>query len=225
MFPKAKRRISTRVDYLIAMALLTTMGPTARADTPAPPGVLLLHNGQVIEGRIYKDGDEYHVKLNDGEIRLQATEVDLYCHDLEDGYQRKRAIARADNVMDHLRLARWCQRQGLFGHAAAELADAMDIDPQHPAIPALQRQLKLAMEKPQEPQQAAATASSGPTGEQLDSMIRGMSPGSVEAYAQFVQPILMNHCANCHNQPTSKLQLMRVTAGQPPARRLTQSAT
>ena len=43
---------------------------------------------------------------------------------LEEGYQRKRAAMAMDNVQDHLELAQWCQRHGLYRFAADELAAA-----------------------------------------------------------------------------------------------------
>ncbi|MGA2034193.1 MAG: hypothetical protein ABSG68_18265 [Thermoguttaceae bacterium] len=210
------------VVCLVAL-LLTTSG--AGAETPAAPGLLLLHSGQVIEGRISREGNEYRVEMPDSEVRLRSCEVEFCCRDLEEGYRRKRSLIQPGSLLEHLRLAQWCQRQGLYGYAASELSDAAEIDPRHPGIALIERQLKLAMEKPAEPEKPAAKIAACPTAAELDRMVRGMPPGTVEAFAQMVQPILMNHCmtSGCHSlQSTMKFQLLRVSAGSPPGRRLTQ---
>jgi hypothetical protein len=186
-------------------------------------GVVLLRNGQIIEGRITRAGDLYYVVLPEGEIRLKAAEVELCCRNLEEGYQRKRASITADTVEEHLRLAQWCQRHELLRAAAAELADARRIDPQHPMIDILQHRLQMAMEPPPKP--AAPSAAPGVSFEMLDQMVRGLPPGTVEEFTQSVQPILMNHCATggCHgSQAESKMQLLRIPTGRPATRRLTQ---
>jgi hypothetical protein len=186
-------------------------------------GVVLLRNGQAIEGRITRAGDLYYVVLPEGEIRLKATEVELCCRNLEEGYLRKRAAIAADTAEEHLRLAQWCQRHGLLRAAAAELADARRIDPQHPMIDILQHRLEMAKEPPPKP--AAPATVTGPSFETLDQMVRGLPPGTVEEFTQTIQPILINHCATagCHGpQCESKLHLLRIPDGRPATRRQTQ---
>ena len=53
-----------------------------------------------------------------------------------------------------------------------------------------------------------------------------MPPGTVEQFTQTIQPLLMNHCAasGCHSSfGTGKFSLLKVPAGRPPARHLTQA--
>jgi hypothetical protein len=192
--------------------------------TPMPEqGVVLLRNGQAIEGRITRAGDLYYVVLPEGEIRLKAAEVELCCRNLEEGYLRKRAAITADTVEEHLRLAQWCQRQGLLKSAAAELADARRIDPRHPMIGILEHRLQMALEPPPKP--AAPSTAPGVSFETLDQMVRGLPSGTVEEFTQAIQPILMNHCATggCHGpQGESKMHLLRIPNGRPATHRLTQ---
>jgi hypothetical protein len=215
---------------LAAITVFLTMSAGTAAQpldlpAPPPPGVILLRNGQVIEGRVEPAGDHYQVFLRDGELRLKAADVEFVCHDLEEGYQRKRATVQPGNVQEHLQLAQWCQRYGLLGCAANEISAAMDIDPAHPMIAVLQRRLKTAMEKPEDSPRRAEQRSKVPSPEELDKMVRGMPPGTVESFAQVIQPILMNHCmtGGCHGQQSENhLQLLRAPLGHPASRRVTQ---
>jgi hypothetical protein len=195
-------------------------GPAA-----APQGILVLYSGQVIEGRIERLGDIYQVSQPDEQLRIRASEVQFACRDLEEGYQRKLAAIAPQDISAHLELAQWCQRHGLLGRAAAELSAARAIDPNHPMLPLLQRRLKMAVETAAEPPPPARPVVLGPSNEQLDRMVRGMPPGSVEAFVQSTQPILMNHCmtSGCHSGSTEhRLQWIRAPLGETPNRRITQ---
>jgi hypothetical protein len=187
-------------------------------------GVVILRNGQVIEGRISRDDGLYIVDLPDGQIRLKAADVDLACRNLEDGYQQKRTAIQAGNVHDHLELAQWCLKHDLLGPAAAELADATAVDPNNPMIDALQHRLKMAVE-PQKLTDGTGSATIGPSNEDLDRMIRGLPHGAVETFTQLVQPVLMNHCTSsgCHGpQSESSLRLFRTSGNKMASRRITQ---
>jgi len=196
--------------------------------SPATPheGVLVLHGGQVLQGRIARADDVYRVVLPRGEIRIRASEVAYQCETIEEAYGRRRATIHVGNADEHIELARWCQRNGLWSAAARELADAMASDPTNPAIPYLERQLSAAM-APAAPRPIASQAatSKGPTNDELDRMIRQMPAGSVEAFTSSVQPLLVNSCTSggCHGpQSSGRLRLLRGRSGHPPSRRVTQ---
>ena len=208
----------TRITVVLLNILLPALlacgaepvAPGASGDRP----ILVLKNGQILEGRISQSQDGYVVDLGDGQIRVKSAEVDLICNNLEEGYQHKRAAIQVGNVHHHLELAQWCLRHDLLGPAATELADAVAADPTNPMIGALQHRLKLAMEPPAEP---AAKAVAGPTNEDLDRLLRALPPGTVETFTQSVQPVLMNHCATggCHGpQSSTSLRLYSRDLGQ-----------
>jgi len=211
-------------------AILALFPASATAAEPSHlrpvPSVLLLQNGQVIEGNISRAGDTYFVGLPNGEIRIKAGSVELWCRSLEEGYQRKRAAIQRGNVHDHLDLAQWCIHHGLDSHAKGELDDAIAADPTHPMIGLLQRRLQAAVRPPKDPAELAEPAADPPVSpEDLDRLIRGMPDGSVEAFTQSIQPLLMNNCtaAGCHGPDTpNEFRLLRFPPGEPPSRRLTQ---
>jgi hypothetical protein len=210
-------------------------------------GVLLLRNGEVLEGKISRVGELYYVALpsaghqerpdhpldgqkaalpnawSGGEIRVKAADVELACRSLEEGYRRKRAATKPGDADAHVRLAQWCLRHGLLGHAGLELADALEADPTHPMIGLLERRLKLAVEPP--PSAPARSVDQTPSLEELDHLVRRLPPGSVETFTQTIQPLLTNYCAagGCHGpRSEGKFQLLRMPPGRPPLRRLTQ---
>ena len=188
-------------------------------------GVLVLRNGQVLQGKITHVGDLYYVVLPDGEIRIKTATVEFACGSIEEAYRRKRSGIRVGNAEDHIQMAQWCQQQGLLGAAAAELAEAMAADPGNRMIPYLERRLKMAMEPAKHLVASAKPADRGPTADDLDRLTRSMPPGTVETFTTTVQPLLMNHCATaeCHGlQSTAEFRLMRVHPGSPTSRRLTQ---
>jgi hypothetical protein len=212
-----------------AAVFLTVLAPVvlcgAEPTAPAPPDqqILILRNGQTIEGRISQKDGAYVIDLSDGQIRLKPADVDLVCSSLQEGYQRKRAAMATSDAHDHLELAQWCLRHGLLGPAATELADAKTAEPNNPMISALEHRLKMALEPPS----AATTSKSipGPSNDELDRMIRGLPRGAIESFTQSVQPVLMNHCATagCHGpQSETGLRLFRIPTGKSASRRITQ---
>ncbi len=199
-----------------------------RADEPlagsSNQGMLVLRNGEVLEGHITLADDVYVVDLPDGQIRVRQKDVEVVCRDLEDGYRRKRASIQVGNVHHHLELAQWCLHHNLLGPAAVELADATVADPQNQMIAVLQRRLKMALE-PSAPSAPKSTGAAGPSNDELDRMVRGLPPKAVEMFTQSVQPVLLNDCtgSGCHGpQSDGGMRLARIPAGRPATRRITQ---
>ncbi len=188
--------------------------------------MLVLRNGQTLRGRILQAGDIYYVVFPDGEIRLKASEVDFACRDIEEAFRIKQAAVQADNAEDHLRLAYWCLRQKLYGHASRKLADAMDVDPTHPAIAVLRRHLLAEMQEPVARETSEPTPSKSPylPDAELTRFARELPADAVEKFTDTIQPLLVNSCstAGCHG-PASKSEyhLLRPASGGVASRRLT----
>jgi hypothetical protein len=192
---------------------------------PTSDSVLLLRNGEMIQGRVTRCGDRLEIQVPGGEIYVKAAEVLHQCRDVEEVYQRKTALIRRDDAMDHLELAQWCIKAGLLEKASRELAEATALHPQHPLIEVLQRRLKVASAPLPQAETGTKSKSAGPTPQELDRMVRGMPPKTVETFAQSIQPMLVNNCsaAACHGQSVSNgFRLLRVPADSPPSRLLTQ---
>jgi hypothetical protein len=210
--------------FAAAFSQARAQAPSTAA--PPAPSMIVLHNGEVIAGKITKMDDVYLVDLPYGRIRVKQSDVDLVCSNLDEGYRLKRNTIQIGNVHDHLELAQWCLRHNLMGQASVELADAASVDPKNPMVAALQHRLKMAMEPPAPAgEKAPATLPSGPSSAELDRMLRGMPRGAVESFTQSVQPVLLNQCATsgCHGpQAEAGLRLYRVSGGAATSRRSTQ---
>jgi hypothetical protein len=189
-------------------------------------GVLLLRNGNVIEGEVTRAGDYYIVTLGeDGEVRLSAADVETLCVDLEDAYRYRQATLAGAGAAGNLDLAEWCLRNGLKAQAGEQLVAAMRNDPANPRIATVERKLKLAQEVPKATTVRRPDTSATVSAEQLDKTIRALPPGTMERFSAVVQPILLNRCAagGCHGATAkTEFRLLRPPAGQVPSKRFTQ---
>jgi len=212
----------------LAVACLAAALPSVATGQQVPDqgaeGVVLLRNGQILTGRISMAPDGYVVRLPGGEIRLKAMEVEQAAESLVQIYERMRGGVMADDALGHLRLANWCLKQGLSEQAAAEVDAASRLDGNSPMISAFQRRLQTMQTQPAS-HSAHGQALPNVNSEDLDRVVRNLPPGTVEAFTQRVQPLLVNSCltSGCHSSgDDAKFQLLRVPSGRPASRRLTQ---
>ncbi len=203
--------------------VLKAEGPAS--DPSAPPQLLVLRNGQILEGQVSRTNAEYLIEMPNGHMTIGAAEVELVCSSLEEGFQRKKAAIQPGNFHDRLQLAQWSLRHELWQHAGDELAEAAAIQPDHPMVAILQARLKMALEPPAAKPEDADKPASHPTNDELNRMVRNLPPGTVESFAQSVQPVLMHRCATagCHGpQADNPLRLSRVSGNVAAGRRTTQ---
>ncbi len=233
-----------RIAFIFSvLVLLASPAPADAADNSAAaelPDILVLRNGELLEGRITRQDDRYVVSLTDGEIRLSVHEVDFLCHSLQEAYDVQSRRITGQRIEDRLHLASWCLRHNLTGPAAQELAAAMAIDPNDVRVAVLDRRLQEMLHPTQESESAEAEPSSAgspdaspetssspklPAGvDDLERMARNLPRGAMESYSTTILPLLLNHCATagCHSVGTqSKFVLLRPSPGSPTARRLT----
>ncbi|HEX5103014.1 MAG TPA: hypothetical protein VFV87_04345 [Pirellulaceae bacterium] len=189
-------------------------------------GLLVLRNGQVLEGNVTRAGDYYIVTLGGtSEIRLPAADVEAVCGSLDEAYEFKLRHLSGSGARPHLELAEWCLRQQLHARCAEQLVSAMRLEPQNPTLKLLERRLEFAALPPKTDQPKTAAASEFVGTEQVEKTIRALPGGSVEKFAAVVQPILLNRCGanQCHG-PNSKAEfrLLRPAPGQLASRRFTE---
>ena len=220
---------ATRWLFSIVMAVGGVFSADAAEPLQVAPqdGVLLLRNQNVLKGKISRVADHYLVAVSGGEIRVRAREVELFCRDLDEGYRRKRATLEQGRIEDHLGLAAWCLRQGLFGYAAKELIDARAADPTHPKIALFERRLHLAararpLEKIGRPSPKATRPL--PSADDLQRVVERLPPGTVEIFTDTIQPLLLNSCstAACHGPRSSNHLRFGRSGGRTMSRRFTQ---
>ncbi len=214
---------------MLCIALASFLGPGLLADPAGAddspfgpqPGVLLLRNGEVIEGAIVLAGDRYDVTVPSGQMHIRRSEVQFVGRSMLECYARRKNLVSIDKVQDHMELADWCLRHRLYDQAALALADAVATDASHPRIALLERRLKLELEQ-QAPGEAASKEdeAAGPSSRDLDRMVQGLPAGTVEAFTSTIQPMLLNHCstAGCHG-PQGDLDFCGCYALRPARRR------
>lgn len=198
---------------------------TAAPAPQAEQGVVMLHNGETLQGRITRQGDRFFIGMERGEISLRASDIDCCCRSPAEAYAILLGRVHSDWPEDYLKLADWCQRNGLVAESFAAIAEAKRLAPGHPMIGLIERRLHMAQNPMVAPQLAGRTAAGEVSGGDLDRLIRGMPPGTVETFTDVVQPLLMNNCtaAGCHGpSSTNQFSLLRAPTGRAATRRLTQ---
>lgn len=224
--PRAMRLHTSAAALFALLSLTNSRLPAAEPLRLAPTkGVVLLRNGEVLSGTIARTGDYYQVSKTGSEIRLKAADVDRVADSLAELYEEKRRRVAPDKLQDRLDLAEWCISQRLLEQAHAELAAAADIDPHHPRIVLIQRRITLVEQRPHEHTAPPVVVDRGPSKQELDRLVRGLPPHTVETFTSTIQPMLVNNCttSGCHGPASSgKLRLMRLSLAGPPNRRLTQ---
>ncbi|HZZ71504.1 MAG TPA: hypothetical protein VFE24_04575 [Pirellulales bacterium] len=203
--------------------------PRVQAAPPAPADaqVLVLKSGQVLAGKIERSGDRYLVVLPDGELRVRVADVESICRNEDEVYFNKRAHIVSDRAEEHLDLVEWCLRQGLLGHAADELSEAMRLDPNHPRIAVTQRHLEQVRgaTQPEPPVKKEKGPDPAAQNEELDRLVRSLPPGAMEAFTTTIQPVLLNSCttSGCHGaRGNSSFQMQRLPLEHNVNPRLTQ---
>ncbi len=224
-------RLVWLVQGLVAATLLFSTcvalaQPGTGVTAPQPEqGVVLLHNGETLQGRITRQGDRYFVGMERGEISLRASDIDCCCRSPAEAYAVLLGRVHGDWPEDYLKLADWCQRNGLVAESAAAIAEAKRLAPSHPMIGLIERRLIMAQNPVVAPPPSVSAAAGEVSGSDLDRLIRGMPPGTVETFTDVVQPLLMNNCttAGCHGpSSTNQFSLLRAPTGRAASRRLTQ---
>ena len=174
-------------------------------------GYLVLQDGGVIAGRITRDATWYIVARGGGQMQVAQERVMLVCRTLEEAYAYRRQHLSGTKADPHLVLADWCLRYNLLADAGRELADARKLDPDHPRLALLARQLALSSAPPAT-QAAAITHVSKAKSQATNRRAPATTPTPttaiaadlpeivVERFTRKVQPVLVNNCtiSGCH---------------------------
>jgi hypothetical protein len=189
--------------------------------------MLLLRNGNVLQGEITQAGDFFIVILGKtSEIRVPAKDVEAQVASLDEAYQLKRHGLFGRGAAPHLDLAEWCLRQGLHGGCREQLALARKIEAENPRTADLERRLELATAprptaRPKQEPVTPTTASA----QQIEAAIKTVPKASIEKFAAVIQPLLTNRCGanQCHGANSkADFQLLRPPGGQAATQRFTQ---
>src|SRR5438477_4510906 len=168
--------------------------PRAMAD--GETGYLMLKDGGLLEGKITRAADWYIVGRAGGEMQVAQSRVLLACRTLEEAYAFRRQQISGTKPEPHLDLAEWCLRYNLLADAGRELADAGQLDSDHPRLALLERRLAKMNSQPATKTAAAVKAqqrSANPPAA-ASAVSVDVPDGVVERFTRKVQPVLVNNC-------------------------------
>jgi hypothetical protein len=200
------------IRSVLPSALLLFVLGGAMADPPRA-GLLLLDNHSVLKGEVERVGDHWRVVREGGETIIPVARAVAAFPDLDAAYRFLRDKADPRDVDGRLKLARWCDENGLPAQAAAEAKTAAELAPGRAIVQATYQRLQHKADAPAPTPTApallpTAVISAAETAEPVD-----CGAEALKRFAMKVQPILMNTCAGCHAGPyAGKFRLERVYA-------------
>ncbi len=202
-----KSPCASKLLLLTAVVLASNVSslPVSRAEAPnlqtPTEGLLVLHNGNILRGKVQLKDKLYQVHLPNGQLQVRAEQVEMFCETLDQAYQHRRKARGGSTPDTHLELAGWCLRHSLLDYAKQELVEAETLDPKHPRLAFLQRHyqqtLKMAVRKKQRLAQAtevpAQPAPNPKTLEKAPKWARTL-------FVRQIQPLVVQSCATtgCH---------------------------
>ncbi len=165
-------------------------------------GVLVLNNGQLVEGRLSQSAGGYVVDLPKGSFLVPFERVSVVAEDRHDAYKKLKAAQPTPTPEFQVGLARWCIAWKLFEEARLELRDALVADPDHKEG----RRMYAKLDNLMHPERQTV-ASKLPKKKSTDGFqpaepesLAGLSNELAKQYVIRVQPLLLNRCGNaaCH---------------------------
>ena len=182
-------------------------GGTELRATPSDnsPGILVLADGTVMNGRFLPRPDGYEVEVQGGRMFIESERVRFIAKDLDDAHQRMRSSFSELTPQSHMELARWCLTNKRTDLARREVLDALHKDPNRVDAQRLLQSLvvqnEVASKAPGGSGLTEFPSLSRPSGPVPEARsLAGLSRSVAQDFTRHVQPILMNKCANagCH---------------------------
>lgn len=222
-----------RFILLIPMALCSlaalaqeTTAPQYRDEFAAAPArLLVLIDGQVINGDVTPRPDGYDIQVPGGRLFINSDRVRFAAASLPDAYVRMRESIPEFTPTNHLELARWCLANKLQSHARREVLNALYLDPNRDDAKRMLQALEQASEMTSK-SDAGAGLTEYPSHDKMQRpaietrSLAGLSRSIAHSFVRDVQPLLMNKCATsgCHGPGTrSQFQLTSTHRGSTPA--------
>ena len=214
--------------------------PGPSAPSPASPGTfqaLLLSNGKVVRGEIVEDkaAGVYRLRQSGGPVSYPRSMVQKAGASVDDLYQYQVARLPAGDSEERMKLVRWCLTEKLRLQAREQLETLQAMCPNSPEIDRML--FNVLASSPDRPPVDEALGRSGFD----PSNSKGQAPASLDPrvvgkvqkrftalpeifdlpqaqavkraneFAEFVQPVVLQSCARCHNEKYSgSFQLVEI---------------
>ena len=164
-------------------------------------GILLLRNGNVIEGRILRSGDAYLISLASGaRVRLPVNQVAFQGQDINEIYLRQEDSIAPGDVRQHLRLARWCLRMRLLTRGKEQLHVLRELVADHPELRRLEKQFDHVQRQVEQSRLDGDSPVPTQSRDVIEPFSIELPVGTIEEFTHVIQPLLLNSCsaATCH---------------------------
>lgn len=155
--------------------------------------ILVLDNERTVEGDIERVGNQYRIRRGIGESWIPGDKALRLCANREEAYRFLKGRFNLEDPDECLRLARWCQAEGLNERALENVSVAVQLRPGHGESRRFLANLQCAA--------AAKPATSPPVHPSTPAdttAIPDLNNEALGLFATKVQPILMNACVSCH---------------------------
>jgi len=185
---------------LFSVAVILGIVTAASADPPVSSTgkVLVIDYDRLMEGTIERDGNRFRIRQGAGEMTVPATPNMILVPDREAAYQLVKSRIKPGDLMDRVRLTRWCLANHFNAHAVEQAEAALAIQPNDQALMTFCDDVKLraSLAPPPMVKVAPQPVRLAPP----EPAIVEVNPESFSAFVTKVQPILMNACAQCHTE-------------------------
>ncbi|MDG1873088.1 MAG: hypothetical protein P8J27_04200 [Mariniblastus sp.] len=145
---------STPLSATLTVLALCVLGRFSNAqilhpNLPTAQQLVVLNNGEVIEGRITRTSEHAVVETSQGSrLMLAADRVDFICDSMQDAYWGKCARTKATDFAGQKALFYWCMKHNLYEQAENQISLMTESDKFSAAdIEYLDRQLTIAISK------------------------------------------------------------------------------
>ena len=213
----------------VALGQVTPKAP-GRPSTPAPASpatysVLLMSNGTVMTGEIIDDpaGGVYRLKTRGGELPYPKTSVKRAGQSIDELYRYQVAALPPGDPEERMKLVRWCLAQHLTVQAREQLGDVLNLCPNDFEANRMASNLDANIQNGDRDSALERTGAEMVEGRQppapLDpGIVRKVPAGfgnnlpeifdlppaaavrRASEFAQYIQPVLQQNCASCHNE-------------------------
>ncbi len=203
--------------------------PQGLSSTPAPASpstfsVLLMSNGTVVRGEIVDDpaGGVYRLKARGGQVPYAKIIVKRAGQSIEELYRYQVDALPKGDPEERMKLVRWCLTEHLPAYAREQLAEVLELCPDDPVADRMAKNLDANAEVNDRDPAVQQTSGEMPRVDAPGTL----DPGIVKKYrkgfgnnlpeifdlppaqavprasefAQYVQPVLQQRCAGCHNE-------------------------
>ncbi len=140
-------------NFLLVLLASWFIHPQVRSQEPTEnryfrngPGVVLLKNGEVINGDVRSFDNTLQILLDDtGSVSLPSAQVAYVGVNLNDVYNHQFRSVKRWTVGDHFQLARWCLKNKLFDAAMSHYQYLQTEIPDRPEFKQFDMELRVAI--------------------------------------------------------------------------------